>query len=257
MSQGFLKGIKYNNKKYRYNLIIVCAGNNSEIVKSIFPNQFIENSYDETSIATIINHECVENNIARQIFMNNEIFALLPLSKNQTSIVWTIKNNAYKKDNLIIKKRIKFYAKNFFKKISFYNKIEHKNLNFLVRNKYFQDRILLFGDSLHVVHPFVGQGFNMILRDLNSLEKKISHKLDLGLDIGSENNLSEFTIETKPRNFAYSVGIDLIKNSFSIQNKFLEGDIVESKNLCLSVPNYKKNDKISPPSLLALSILLK
>ena len=50
-----------------------------------------------------------------------------------------------------------------------------KSLNFLIRNKYFEDRILLFGDSLHVVHPLTGQGFNMILRDLASLEKILSY----------------------------------------------------------------------------------
>tara|TARA_B100000029_G_scaffold510618_1_gene602539 strand:+ start:48 stop:1211 length:1164 start_codon:yes stop_codon:yes gene_type:complete len=220
-TSGFLKGIKYKNQKYKYNLIIVCTGNDSKIVKNIFPNQFIENSYNETSIVTIINHEKVKNNTARQIFMNDEIFALLPLSSSQTSIVWTIKNNKYTNDKLILKEKIKFYAKNFFKKITFDSKIENKSLNFLIRNKYFEDRILLFGDSLHVVHPLTGQGFNMILRDLDSLVKKISNKLDLGLDIGSENILSEFSLETKPRNFAYSIGIDLIKNSFSIKNKFL------------------------------------
>ena len=41
----------------------------------------------------------------------------------------------------------------------------------------------------------------------------------MGLDIGSSDILSEFSDETKPRNFAYSMGIDLIKNSFSLKNK--------------------------------------
>ena len=37
----------------------------------------------------------------------------------------------------------------------------------------------------------------------------------MGLDIGSLDILSEFSSETKPRNFAFSVGVDLLKNSFS------------------------------------------
>ena len=71
---------------------------------------------------------------------------------------------------------------------------------------------------MHVIHPFVGQGFNMILRDLISLEKTLAKKINLGLDIGSPDILSEFMNETKPRNFAYSIGIDMIKNSFALKN---------------------------------------
>ena len=40
-------------------------------------------------------------------------------------------------------------------------------------------------------------------------------KLKLGLDIGSEDVLNEFSSEVKPRNFAFSIGVDFIKNTFS------------------------------------------
>ena len=65
------------------------------------------------------------------------------------------------------------------------------------------------------MHPFVGQGFNMTLRDLACLEKILRTKINLGLDIGSSYILSEFSSKTKPRNFLFSVGVDLLKNSFS------------------------------------------
>ena len=97
--------------------------------------------------------------------------------------------------------------------------MEFKDLNFFLRKKYHNDRILLFGDALHVVHPLVGQGFNMILRDLYSLKKNLSSKMDLGLDIGTDNTLAEFSSETKSNNLVYSLGIDFIKNSFSIKKK--------------------------------------
>ena len=106
--------------------------------------------------------------------------------------------------------------------------IEYKNLNFSIRNKYYQDRILLFGDALHVIHPFVGQGFNMILRDLACLKKILSKKINLGLDIGSVDILSEFSSEAKPRNFAFSVSVDLLKNYFSY--KKLSNNILKILN---------------------------
>ena len=45
--------------------------------------------------------------------------------------------------------------------------------------------------------------------------------------------LSEFSNETKPRNFVYSMGIDLIRNSFSIKNqsiKKIRNDVFKTLN---------------------------
>jgi len=225
---GLLKSIKINNNKFKYNLIIICAGNNSNLVKNLLSDQIIESSYRETSITTILNHNSLKNNTVRQIFLDNEILALLPISNTKTSIVWSIKENMKKKNDLVLKKKIKFYAKNYLKNITYATNIEYKDLKFLIRNKYFQDRTLLFGDALHVMHPFVGQGFNMTLRDLASLEKILNKKINLGLDIGSSDILSEFSNETKPRNFAFLIGVDFLKNSLSF--KKLRNDILKILN---------------------------
>ena len=105
----------------------------------------------------------------------------------------------------------------FVKKVKFGSCLEYKDLNLLIRKKYYQDRLLLFGDALHVVHPFVGQGFNMILRDLASLKVLLKQKIDLGLDVGSVDILSELSDKIKPKNFVYSFGIDFIKYFFSYE----------------------------------------
>ena len=221
-TSGLLKSVKFNNNRFRYNLIIICAGNNSSLVKNLFNDQVIENSYKETSITTILHHSPLKNDTVRQIFLDNAILALLPISNTKTSIVWSVKENIIKKNDLLVKKKIKFYTKNYLQNSTFATNIEYKDLKFFIRNEYYQERILLFGDALHVVHPFVGQGFNMTLRDLVCLEKILRKKINLGLDIGSSDILSEFSKETKPRNFAFSVSVDLLKNSFSIRNKYFK-----------------------------------
>ena len=214
-TSGLLKSVKFDNNISKYNLVIICTGYNSSLIKNIFNDQMIENSYKESAITTILSHSSHKNNTVRQIFLENEILALLPISNTKTSIVWFVKNDVRKKNDLFLKKKIKLYAKNYLKNIKFATNIEYKGLNLLIRNKYYLDRTLLFGDALHVIHPFVGQGFNMTLKDLACLEKILTQKINLGLDIGSLDVLSEFSSETKPRNFAFSVGVDLLKNSFS------------------------------------------
>jgi 2-octaprenyl-6-methoxyphenol hydroxylase len=218
---GMLKNVKLKKYSKDYNLVILCTGSNSSLVKNIFHDEFIKNSYKETSITAVLNHSSIKNNIARQIFLDDEILALLPISNTKTSIVWSVKKHN-KKSNKILKKQIKFYANNFLKNIKIASEIEFKNLNFLIRSNYYKNRVLLFGDALHVVHPFVGQGFNMTLRDLATLEKILEKKIKLGLDIGSSDILSEFSKETKSGNFLFSLGIDLLKNSFSIKNNYFK-----------------------------------
>ena len=216
-TSGLLKNVKYNNTISKYNLIIICTGYNSNLIKSLFNDKIIMNPYNEFAVTTILNHKPLKNNIARQIFLNNSIFAMLPISKNKTSIVWSIKKNMKEKNDLFIKKKIKLYASSYLKSIKFASKIQKRDLNLLIRNKYYLERTLLFGDTLHLMHPFVGQGFNMTLRDLNFLQKLLKEKISLGLDIGSSDVLSEFSNQSKPRNFSFLIGSDILKNFLSFK----------------------------------------
>ena len=216
-NSGLLKSVKFNNNISKYSLVIICTGYNSSLVRNIFNDKMIENLYKEFAVTTIINHKPFKNNIARQIFLDESIFAMLPISKTKTSIVWSLKNFMKEKNNSFLKKRIKIYASKYLKEIKFNSKIEKNDLNLLIRNKYYLNRTLLFGDALHSMHPFIGQGFNMTLRDLICLEKILEEKINLGLDIGSSDVLSEFSDVTKSRNFSFSIGSDILKNVLSFK----------------------------------------
>ncbi len=221
-NSGHLKSVKFKDNVSRYNLVVICVGNNTDLIKNLFKDKIIENSYEELAITTTLRHNSLKNNTVRQFFFKNEILALLPLSNNKTSIVWITKNHIKKNNILLIKKKIKSYLSNYLKNIKFLDSFKYKDLKFLIRNKYYLERTLLFGDALHVIHPFVGQGFNMTLRDLENLEKILRKKIDLGLDIGSLDVLNEFSKKVKVNNFIFSVGVDFLKSSFSIENKYFK-----------------------------------
>ena len=227
ISSGLLKAVQFNNKSIsKYNLIIVCTGSSSGLVQNLFREKVFKRSYEEISATTIVNHKSFKNNIVRQIFLDDEILALLPISNTKTSIVWYVKKKIMSKyrlkNNELFKRKIKLYTKDYIKKIKFLNHIDYNDINLLIRKKYYKDRVVLFGDAFHTVHPLVGQGFNMTLRDLKSLEEVLKKKISLGLDVGSHEVLSEFTSKTKPRNFIYSIGIDFIKNLFSKEKKSIK-----------------------------------
>ena len=212
-----LKNVKFKNSISKYNLVIISAVHENTLLKNLYDHKVIKNSYKEFAIATTIEHSNINNIIARQAFLDNGIFAMLPISKNKTSIVWSIKNSLKNKSDIFFKKKIKQYASNYVRNLKFVSSLEKKDLNLMLRRKYYSDRTLLFGDALHTMHPFVGQSFNMTLRDLKCLEKIIGEKINLGLDIGSLDVLSEFSNIIKPRNFSFSLGSDLLKSALSFK----------------------------------------
>tara|TARA_B100000029_G_C17446869_1_gene913571 strand:+ start:52 stop:1200 length:1149 start_codon:yes stop_codon:yes gene_type:complete len=225
---GSLKSIKFGNSIYKYNLVIICSGYKSTLIKNTFNDRIIQASYKEFAVTTILEHKPINNNTARQIFLDNTIFALLPINKNKTSIVWSVKNSMRDRADSFFKNKIRFYSSMYLKNIKFISDIERNDLNFLIRNKYYFDRTLLFGDALHLMHPYIGQSFNMTLRDLKSLKEILKRKINLGLDIGSSDVLLEFSREAKPRNFSFSIGSDILKKS--LQFKKVRNDVIKILN---------------------------
>ena len=227
ISTDNLSTVLFNNgETSKYNLIIMCTGSGSNLIENYFNEKVFKRSYDEIAATTIISHNLNENNVAKQFFLNEEILAFLPISKTETSIVCSTKQSKLKnyqfKNNLFFKKKIKLYSKSYLRDVKFLNDINYINLNMLIRKEHFKDRVLLFGDALHTVHPLAGQGFNMILRDLQSLKKSLKSKIDIGLDIGSSDILTEYTNQIKPRNLIYCLGIDSIKNLFAKDHQTLK-----------------------------------
>ena len=223
----FKKNIYINDliSQNKYNLVINCTGPNSSVTKNFFSKHKTNFKYNEVAVVVCVKHLPVKNNVARQIFLKEGPLALLPISNTKTSIVWSLKKKylsaELKKRNKFVKYNLKIYLSTFLK-IKSMSTFEYNEINFLISNTYYSHRFLNFGDALHQVHPFVGQGFNMILRDLFIFEKILKSKIKLGLDIGDQTVLDEFSKKRKSQNFAFVIGVDFLKNFFYIKNNFLK-----------------------------------
>ena len=212
----FCKQIKSKNKLVnfkKYSLIINTDYSNS-FTKKFFNKKLIK-TYNSLAHTTIIDHENISNDVAVQIFTKKGPLAFLPISKNRTSIVYSIHNsnnnlteNTYK---LIRKYNLKY-------KIKKINTIETFDLKSCMLRNYYHGNILAFGDLLHRIHPLAGQGFNMTIRDINILMDIIKYKNDLGLPIDSSVN-SQFENKLKHKNYIFSNGIDLIHEFFNLERK--------------------------------------
>ncbi len=211
----FKKNLTYKNIiKKNYKLIINCNPNH-EITKKFFSNK-IQKKYNSKAYSTIIDHKKIkQNNTAIQIFTKSGPIAFLPMSKNQTSVVYSFRSIYNENENVIKKLIKKFNPKYEIKNINNFSKFELSSVN--LRN-YYKDNILAFGDLLHKIHPLAGQGFNMSLRDIKVLSKLIDDKIKMGLDL-DESICSEFQKKTKDKNLIFSTGIDWIYEFFKFESK--------------------------------------
>ena len=211
-------------KKRHYNLIINSEQNNP-ITKKYFQKK-IEKTYKSLAHTAIIDHQKIKNKIASQIFTKKGPLAFLPLSKNQTSIVFS--NNSTKlMDKLSLLKIVNNYNHQY--KITKISEVESVGIKFLVLREYFYKNILSFGDLIHRVHPLAGQGFNMTLRDIKSLSNILEENIKLGIEDG-EIIAEKFQKINKHINFIYGFGIDAINSFFKFDSKLQNN---------LSVPIFK------------------
>jgi len=223
------KKIKIKNKKFyskiflekKFDLIINFDEKN-EISKKYFYKKIIKN-YKSTAYATIVNHAKINNKKAIQIFTKYGPLAFLPISKTQTSIVFSIKNksiqNYANKSEDKIKKLISKYNNQY--KIYNINKFENFNLKSKILRNYYYKNILAFGDMLHQIHPLAGQGYNMILRDISIFLNLIKENENLGLPIDSS-IYENFENKTKHLNFIFASGNDFIYEFFNYDNFYLQ-----------------------------------
>ena len=218
----------------KYDLIINTE--NLNVITKKFFNKKIIKKYNSFAYTTIIKHRKILNNTAVQIFTKKGPLAFLPISKNETSVVYSI-NHLNIKNNENIEKLIREY--NFKYNIQSINEIEFFELKSLNLRSYYNKNVLAFGDLLHKIHPLAGQGFNMTIRDIKVLNSIIIEKKKLGLPI-DKFIFSEFEKKSKSKNFIFSNGIDFVNKFFNFERKTNNSLLSKSIQLIGKNPSINK-----------------
>jgi 2-octaprenyl-6-methoxyphenol hydroxylase len=201
-----------------YDMKILCLGRSSKIYQSIVYNRSLNKDYKEIAITGYVKHNLKNLNTA-QYFLKDGPLAILPFSKNNFSFVWSVDKDFPKKEvNLFVKSKICEVLKT--KKIQISNQQSYP-LTLNLKRTYYKNDILILGEGLHTVHPVAGQGFNLVLRDINKLSKLLKYYTGLGMSISSTPVLDDFTNNRKSENIITGIGIDLTHNFFK-KNKLID-----------------------------------
>ena len=202
-------------------------------------NKKILKTYNSNAYTTVFKHKKIDNDAAVQIFTKNGPLAFLPISKNETSIVYSIHNSKNNLKDTICDLVHKYNFKYKIEKIKQFETFELKSVSL---RSYYNKNILAFGDLLHRVHPLAGQGFNMTIRDLKTLIQIIKEKINLGLPLDGSVN-EEFEKKLKHKNYIFSSGIDLIHEFFNLERKFNNNILSKSLKIITHNPTINKTFK--------------
>ena len=210
-----------NQSSKSYDLVVLCLGSNSPIYQKISGTREIQKNYKEHSITCSVKHQ-IKDIGAQQFFLKEGPLAILPYNKNKFSVVWSIEDRYFIKNKKNISNYLKTKLSNLLKtnKISLGN-IQSYPLKLSLKRNYYKKNTIILGDGLHVVHPLAGQGFNLILRDIEKLNELISNNLRLGLTIKDSNIPKDLSDSRKPENLLIGLGIDTTRKFFK-SNKYLD-----------------------------------
>jgi 2-octaprenyl-6-methoxyphenol hydroxylase len=146
-------------------------------------------SYPQIGIVTTVAHAKPHEGRAVQHFLPAGPFAILPLTGNRSSIVWT--EDKAKGEAIMADDEAGFVAelaKRFGDKlgdIALAGPRQSFPLDLQIARSFVAERLALVGDAAHAVHPLAGQGLNIGLRDVAALTEVLVEGARLGLDPGA------------------------------------------------------------------------
>ncbi|MGH7013180.1 MAG: UbiH/UbiF/VisC/COQ6 family ubiquinone biosynthesis hydroxylase [Stellaceae bacterium] len=152
--------------------------------------------YRQTAIVACVAHEKPHRGVAVEHFRPSGPFAILPMTGNRSSIVWT--ESRAQAPQLLALPQARFADAlqrrfgDFFGRVELAGPVWSYPLSFLHAERYTAPRLALVGEAAHAIHPIAGQGLNLSLRDVASLAEIAVDARRLGLDVGASDLLARY-----------------------------------------------------------------
>ena len=176
-------------------------------------------SYKQTGIVATIGHAKPHEGTAYELFFGSGPFAILPMTGNRSSIVWSERADQasafLQLDDAAFVAEVAQRFGDQWGALSLEGPRWSYPLSMHLAMSYVAPRFALAGDAAHGVHPIAGQGLNLGLRDAAALAEVIVEARSLGLDIGSEAALARYQSWRRLDNALFTASFDALNRLFS------------------------------------------
>jgi 2-octaprenyl-6-methoxyphenol hydroxylase len=176
-------------------------------------------SYPQTGIVATVAHERSHNGVAYEHFLPSGPFAILPMTENRSSLVWT--ERADKAPAMLALDDASFNAEVARRFGPHLGATQVKGgrwsypLSFHLARDFVRPRFALAGDCAHGIHPIAGQGLNLGLKDAAALAETLLDAARLGRDLGALDTLKRYERWRRFDSFALAASTDALNRLFS------------------------------------------
>lgn len=175
--------------------------------------------YDQSGIVTTVAHERPHQGRAEEHFLPSGPFAILPLTGNRSSLVWTERRDdaerLVKGDDFTFELELERRFGHHLGKLSLDGPRYAFPLGLTLARSFVQPRLALAGDAAHGIHPIAGQGLNLGFKDVAALAEVLVEARRLGEDIGALDVLERYERWRRFDTFRMGVVTDVLNRLFS------------------------------------------
>lgn len=177
--------LKLNNDNTVQAKLLVAADGGQSTIRQLLNLGAVEHNYQQKAITANITAERAHQGKAFERFTDTGPIALLPMSDNRCSLVWTVKSGDEQQilelpdSEFLAALQLRFGFR--LGKLLRVGERQCFPLKLIQSDQPIQQRIVLIGNAAHNLHPIAGQGFNLGLRDVAALADVLSqHDPDCG-----------------------------------------------------------------------------
>ena len=213
-----------DGRKLTAPLVVGAEGRNS-IVRTEAGIGAIGWDYPQSGVVATVRLERPHEGIAHEYFLPGGPFAILPLTGDRASLVWT--ESRARAEALKAARPQMFQAHlerrfgDFLGEVSVEGPIFTYPLSLQLAERFVAPRVALLGDAAHGVHPIAGQGLNLGLKAAAALAEVLVDAVRLGEDPGSEVVLERYAAWRRFDTVTLSAGMDAFVRLFSNDHPLL------------------------------------
>ncbi len=207
--------------RLRASLLIACDGKNSAL-RDRFGFKTLTWGYWQDAIICNIAHSEPHRGVAHEVFYPSGPFAILPMTENRSSIVWTEKRSRarafFEMSDTGFLAALHDRIGDMLGELTLASDRARYPLTFGLARSPVQARVALAGDAAHWIHPIAGQGFNLGIKDIAALADVLEEAGQAGLDIGDGAVLDRYAQWRRFDVVTLALGTDGMNRFFSNNN---------------------------------------
>ncbi|WP_281559940.1 2-octaprenyl-6-methoxyphenyl hydroxylase [Thalassomonas sp. RHCl1] len=197
-----------------------------------------QQSYQQSALIANVSTAIPHSGVAYERFTETGPIAMLPLSGDRCSLVWTLTPQQAEEiqglDDQAFKRALEDAFGSYLGQITQTGERFVYPLNLIQAEQQVYHRMALVGNASHTIHPIAGQGFNLGVRDVEQLAALIKAALEQNQDIGNFALLSNYQEQRAADQQQVITLTDSLVTLFS--NRL--PPLVAGRNIGLKVLNY-------------------